>query len=64
MQTETKNPLLVNPTVASQMLSLSPRKLWAMTFTDSPALPFIKCGRLTRYSVVELEKWIAEKINE
>ena len=54
----TKPTLLVNPREASQMLAVSPRKLWAMTFEDQPGLPYLRCGRLVRYAVADLERWI------
>jgi len=50
--------LLVNALKASQMLDVSPRKLWGMTFEDEPGLPYVRCGRLVRYAVADLEMWI------
>ena len=52
------NVLLVDSQDASRMLSVSPRKLWAMTFEEDPGLPFVRCGRLVRYSVADLKTWI------
>lgn len=49
--------VLVDPRTAAQMLSVSPRKLWAMTFEQSPSVPFIRCGRLVRYAVADLQSW-------
>lgn len=54
----TKNPLLVSPRDAARMLAVSPRKLWAMTFEETPALPHVRCGRLVRYSPDDLRQWI------
>lgn len=51
-------PLLISPREAAKLLSVSQRKLWAMTFEDEPALPHLKMGRLVRYSVTELQRWI------
>jgi len=50
--------LLVDTREAARMLAVSPRKLWAMTFEELPGLPYIRCGRLVRYSVRDLERWI------
>ena len=50
--------LLVDTREAARMLSVSPRKLWAMTFEEQPGLPYIRCGRLVRYSVADLQLWI------
>ena len=50
--------LLVDAKEAARLLSVSPRKLWGMTFEDKPGLPYIRCGRLVRYSLVDLERWI------
>jgi hypothetical protein len=54
----TKTPLLVTARDASRMLAVSPRKLWAMTFEETPALPYVRCGRLVRYSPDDLRQWI------
>jgi hypothetical protein len=56
-----KTALLVEPRNAAQMLAVSPRKLWAMTFEETPGLPYIRCGRLVRYAVDDLRHWIAER---
>ena len=50
--------LVVDPKEAARMLAVSPRKLWAMTFEDHPGLPYIRCGRLVRYPVADLQRWI------
>ena len=55
---ELKAALLVNPRDAAKMLAISPRKLWSMTFEEEPGLPYIRCGRLVRYSVDNLCRWI------
>ena len=54
----TKGVLLVDAKEASRMLAVSPRKLWGMTFEDESRLPHIRCGRLVRYAVADLEQWI------
>ncbi len=56
---EMKAALLVDPKRASRLLAVSPRKLWGMTFEDSPGLPYVRCGRLVRYAVDDLRAWIA-----
>jgi hypothetical protein len=53
-----KTGLLVDAREASRLLAVSPRKLWAMTFEETPGLPYIRCGRLVRYSPEELRRWI------
>ncbi len=50
--------LLVSAREAAQMLAVSPRKLWAMTFEESPGLPYLRCGRLIRYAPDDLRQWI------
>jgi hypothetical protein len=54
----TKAVLLVDAKDAARMLAVSPRKLWAMTFEEQPGLPYVRCGRLVRYSVADLQGWI------
>ncbi len=54
----TKAALLADPKEAARMLAVSPRKLWGMTFEDEPGLPYVRCGRLVRYSLSDLEKWV------
>jgi hypothetical protein len=54
----TETALLVSPREAARMLAVSPRKLWAMTFEQAPALPYVRCGRLVRYSPDDLRRWI------
>jgi hypothetical protein len=59
MQEQTTKPaLLVDARDAAQMLAVSPRKLWAMTFEETPGLPYVRCGRLVRYSPDDLRRWI------
>ena len=50
--------LLVAPSEAARLLAVSPRKLWSMTFGEKPGLPFVRCGRLVRYPVADLQRWI------
>ncbi|MCC7476208.1 MAG: DNA-binding protein [Pirellulales bacterium] len=50
--------LLVAPRDAARMLAVSPRKLWAMTFEQTPGLPHVRCGRLVRYSPFDPQRWI------
>lgn len=54
----TQAPLLVTAREAARMLAVSPRKLWAMTFEETPGLPYVRCGRLVRYSCNDLRAWI------
>lgn len=53
--------LLVDAREASRILAISPRKLWAMTFEETPALPHVRVGRLVRYSPDDLREWIASQ---
>jgi hypothetical protein len=57
----TSTSLLVDPRTAAHMLAVSPRKLWAMSFEEQPSLPHIKCGRLTRYFIPDLERYIESR---
>lgn len=50
--------LLVSAREASRIMAVSPRKLWAMTFEETPGLPYVRCGRLVRYSPDDLRRWI------
>ena len=50
--------LLVDAREAARMLTVSPRKLWAMTFEETPGLPYVRCGRLVRYCPDDLRRWI------
>lgn len=50
--------LLVDARDAARMLAVSPRKLWAMTLEEAPGLPYVRCGRLMRYSPDDLCRWI------
>ena len=50
--------LLVSARDAARMLAVSPRKLWAMTFEESSGLPYVRCGRLVRYSPDDLRRWV------
>jgi hypothetical protein len=53
-----KAALLVTARDAARMLAVSPRKLWAMTFEEGVALPYVRIGRLVRYSPDDLRRWI------
>lgn len=54
----TSETLLVAPSEAARMLSVSPRKLWSMTFGGNPELSYVRCGRLVRYAMSDLRLWI------
>ena len=51
--------LLVTAKEAAESLSISPRKLWAMT--TSGEIPHVRLGRCVRYSVDDLRQWIDEQ---
>lgn len=60
--------LLLTPRLAAAALSVSERTLWAMTHPRGP-IPAVRLGRSVRYSVADLERWIAaqqarEVVNE
>ena len=57
----TRDALLVDPREAARRLAVSPRKLWALTFEETPGLPYVRCGRLVRYSPDDLRQWIDTK---
>ncbi len=52
--------LLLDPRQAAAALNMSERSLW--TLTKSGELPSLKLNRLRRYSIAELERWIASKL--
>lgn len=53
--------LLIDAKDAARLLAVSRRKLWAMTFEEQPGLPYVRCGRLVRYAVTDLQQWIASQ---
>jgi predicted DNA-binding transcriptional regulator AlpA len=53
--------MLLAPKQAARILAVSPRTLWRMTFEAADALPHIRLGRLVRYSVRDIERWIAAR---
>ena len=57
MQEQSNRGLLIRSGEAATLLSISRRKLWALTFEEE-SLPYIRCGRLVRYSIADLERWI------
>ncbi|MBS0195442.1 MAG: helix-turn-helix domain-containing protein [Planctomycetes bacterium] len=52
-------PLLVNATVAAEMLSVSARTLWALTKAGD--IPHIRIHRRVLYSVASLREWILKR---
>ena len=54
-------PLLLTPRQAAQMLAVSPRKLWSITFAEQPGLPYVRVGRLVLYRPADLETWISRQ---
>lgn len=53
--------LLVDARQAAQLLAVSERTLWSMTFRSKPGIPHVRCGRLVRYSVDDLNSWIESR---
>jgi excisionase family DNA binding protein len=57
-----KNPkikLLLKPRDAAEALSISPRKLWAMT--NSGDIPCVRFGKSVRYDPTDLREWIDQQ---
>ena len=57
-KTPTTPALLLTTKEAAKALSISPRKLWGMTFQDQDGPPVVKLGRLVRYPADSLREWI------
>jgi excisionase family DNA binding protein len=55
----TKPALLLTPRQAAEALAISPRKLWGMT--ASGEIPSLRIGRLVRYPIDELHRWIDQQ---
>ena len=53
--------LLLSPRDAAQVLGISERKLWGMTFQSEERFPFIRMGRCVRYPVDDLQRWIDDR---
>ncbi len=51
-----KIKLLLKPSDAAEAISISPRKLWAMT--ASGEIPCVRFGRSVRYDPADLREWI------
>ncbi|MEE2707788.1 MAG: helix-turn-helix domain-containing protein [Planctomycetota bacterium] len=59
MHSSTPTPaLLLTPKQAAESLSISPRKLWALT--ASGEIPHVRIGRCVRYDFADLQQWIAD----
>jgi len=55
---EENQPLLVNPAIAARLLDISERKLWQMK--DDGTIPYVKIGKLIKYHVPTIQKWIVD----
>ena len=51
-----KIKLLLKPCDAAETLSISPRKLWAMT--NAGEIPCVRFGKSVRYDPADLREWI------
>ncbi|MEK6677032.1 MAG: helix-turn-helix domain-containing protein [Planctomycetota bacterium] len=51
--------MLLNPKEAAKVLSISPRKLWALT--ASHEIGVVRIGRSVRYSVESLNRFIESR---
>ena len=56
--TKTVNRRLINTEELSDMLGISVNT--AYSWVSQRKIPFVKCGRLTKFDVQEIEKWIKE----
>lgn len=54
-----KSALLLTAKDAAKSLAISERTLWART--QSGEIPSVRIGRSVRYSVADLERWIADR---
>ncbi len=55
-ESDPKVRLLLKPRDAAEALSISPRKLWAMTTCGE--IPCVRFGRSVRYDPADLREWI------
>jgi len=51
--------LLLKPGDAAAALSISPRKLWAMT--NASEIPCVRFGKSVRYDPADLREWIDQQ---
>jgi excisionase family DNA binding protein len=56
MANSPKVKLLLKPLDAAEALSISPRKLWAMT--NAGEIPRVRFGKSVRYDPADLREWI------
>lgn len=56
MANSPKVKLLLKPSDAAEALSISPRKLWAMT--NAGEIPCVRFGKSVRYDPTDLREWI------
>jgi len=56
------DPLLLSPAQASRALSISERTLW--TLTRAGTVPCIRIGKLVRYSVDGLKRYIEQAVEK
>jgi predicted DNA-binding transcriptional regulator AlpA len=57
--TATTAPILIPPREAARLLGISSRKLWSMSVGGEDDLPYVRLGRLVRYDVGALRRWVA-----
>lgn len=55
-------PRLLTPKQAAEALAISPRKLWGMT--ASGEISSVRLGRAVRYSVEDLQRFVASRSRE
>jgi hypothetical protein len=54
---ETREALLLKPSEAARLLSMSERKLWDLSAPRGP-IPCIRDGKLVRYDPADLQAWV------
>jgi excisionase family DNA binding protein len=63
MRKESTIHRLLTLTEAADFLRLHPRTLEAWTRGPSPKVPVIRLGRLIRFELAALERWVRENTN-
>ncbi len=56
--TKTVNRRLINPKELSHMLEVSVNTVYS--WVSQRKIPFVKCGRLTKFDVQRIDEWIRE----
>jgi excisionase family DNA binding protein len=62
MSDNIQKPLLLTPRDAAKLLAIGERTLWGLT--QSGEIRAVRVGRLVRYSLTELEAWVARRTQQ